>query len=141
MARRKVTKARKALLIELESMIGNECYNANIQNWGPVGVFEGEGREFRYPITFRDEEGRKVKKRSIDGDMSGDTVLGSYYAFGANELHIMNGLNQVLDYLEREYQLKIGKRYFRCTLTRALSTDGLRIGNGIWSDQAAVALA
>ncbi|MER8608267.1 ATP-binding domain-containing protein, partial [Mesorhizobium sp. M1233] len=28
------------------------------------------------------------------------------------------------------------KRYFRCTLTRALSTDGLRIGNGIWSDQA-----
>ncbi|MER9133960.1 hypothetical protein, partial [Mesorhizobium sp. M0768] len=34
-----------------------------------------------------------------------------------------------------------GKRYFRCTLTRALSTDGLRIGNGIWSDQTAVALA
>ncbi|MER8370922.1 LacI family DNA-binding transcriptional regulator, partial [Mesorhizobium sp. M1378] len=35
---------------------------------------------------------------------------------------------------ERRSGIK-GKRYFRCTLTRALSTDGLRIGNGIWSDQ------
>ncbi|MER8872554.1 hypothetical protein NKI04_21985, partial [Mesorhizobium sp. M0814] len=42
---------------------------------------------------------------------------------------------------EKEAALQYGKRYFRCTLTRALSTDGLRIGNGIWSDQAAVALA
>ncbi len=107
MARRKVNNARKALLIELESMIGSECYNASIQNWGPGGVFEGEGREFRYPITFRDDEGRKIKKRYVDGDMNADTVLGGYYAFGANELHIMNGLNRVLDYLEREYQLKI----------------------------------
>ncbi|MER8691114.1 ABC transporter permease subunit [Mesorhizobium sp. M1136] len=35
----------------------------------------------------------------------------------------------------------ICKRDFPCTLTPALSTDGLRIGNGIWSDQTAVALA
>lgn len=34
-----------------------------------------------------------------------------------------------------------GKRYFPRTLTPALSTGGLRIGNGIWSDQAAVASA
>lgn len=107
MARRKLTDARKALLIKLESMIGNECYNANIQNWGPGGVFEGEGREFRYSITFRDEEGKKIKKRYVDGNMSGDVVIGGYYAFGANELHIMAGLNRALDYLESEYQLKI----------------------------------
>jgi hypothetical protein len=107
MARKKVTKARKALLIELESIIGNQCYNANIQNWGPGGMFEGEGREFRYPITFRDGERQKIKKRYVDPDMKVDTVLGGYYAFGANELHIMNGLNRVLDYLERKYQLEI----------------------------------
>ncbi|MER8656165.1 MULTISPECIES: hypothetical protein [unclassified Mesorhizobium] len=51
------------------------------------------------------------------------------------------------DSLIRHYSLapadlpEIRKRYFPRTLTPALSTDGLRIGNGIWSDQAAVALA
>ncbi|MBZ9755261.1 hypothetical protein LB524_08180 [Mesorhizobium sp. ESP6-5] len=72
MARKKLTKARKTLLIKFESIIGNECYNANIQNWGPGGVFQGEGREFRYPITFRDEEGTKIKKRYVDENMKAD---------------------------------------------------------------------
>lgn len=95
MAARKLTKARKALLIELESIIGNECYNANIQNWGPGGVFEGEGREFRYPITFRDEEGQKLKRRRVEPSLSNATLLGGYYAFGANELHIMHAFPKV----------------------------------------------
>ena len=62
----KLSEKRKRLLLELENLIGNECYNANIQNWGPHGVFEGEGREFRYPITFIDSEGKKDKRRSTD---------------------------------------------------------------------------
>jgi hypothetical protein len=102
-----MTKSRKALLIKLEQIIGNECYNASIQNWGPGGVFEGEGREFRYPITFRDEQGGKIKKRNVEEGLSADTILGGYYSFGANELHVMRGLDRVLDYLEREHQLKI----------------------------------
>jgi hypothetical protein len=106
-ARKKLTKARKSLLVELESIIGNECYNANIQNWGPGGVFEGEGREFRYPITFRDSEGRKLKRRRVDVKSDGEDILDGYYAFGANELHIMKGLDRVLDYLVREHGLKI----------------------------------
>jgi len=38
-----MNKRRKQLMIELERIIGNEVYNAKIQNWGPGGVFEGEG--------------------------------------------------------------------------------------------------
>ena len=37
-----MNEKRKRLLIELEDIVGNEFYNANIQNWGPGGVFEGE---------------------------------------------------------------------------------------------------
>ena len=107
MARRKLTKARKSLLVELEAIIGNQCYNSNIQNWGPGGVFEGEGREFRYPLTFRDDDGNKIKRRYVNLKNDGDGVLDGYYAFGANELHIMVGLNRVLDYLEREHGLKL----------------------------------
>lgn len=29
------------LLIKMEQIIGNECYNGNIQNYGPGGVWEG----------------------------------------------------------------------------------------------------
>lgn len=105
MAARKLTKARKALLIELESIIGNECYNANIQNWGPGGVFEGEGREFRYPITFRDDEGPKIKRRRVEPSLSNATLLRGYYAFGANELHIMRALERALEHLERKCNL------------------------------------
>ncbi|MGD9924473.1 MAG: hypothetical protein AB7V13_23965 [Pseudorhodoplanes sp.] len=106
MTKRKLTEKRKKLLIELEAIIGNQCYNANIQNWGPGGVFEGEGREFRYPITFRDSGGAKVKARYVDDASDADKIINGYYAFGANELHIMEGLELVLSRLEQKYNIK-----------------------------------
>jgi len=33
-------------------IIGSECYIANIQNYSAWGVWEGEGRSFRYPVTY-----------------------------------------------------------------------------------------
>ena len=50
----RISKKRLAVLRKLESIVANSCYNANIQNWGPNGAFYGEGRSFRYPITFTD---------------------------------------------------------------------------------------
>ena len=47
-----ISKERLALLRKLESIVGESCYNASIQNWGPNAEFLGEGRSFRYPITF-----------------------------------------------------------------------------------------
>jgi len=38
--RMRISEDRKRLLLVLEDIIGNECYNAKIQNWGPHGVFE-----------------------------------------------------------------------------------------------------
>lgn len=40
------------LLTRMEAIIGSECYNSNIQNYGAWGVWEGEGRSFRYPVTY-----------------------------------------------------------------------------------------
>jgi hypothetical protein len=58
-----MNEKRKRLLIALEKIVGNEFYNANIQKYGPGGVFEGEGREYRYPISFIDREDRITSRR------------------------------------------------------------------------------
>ena len=103
----KVSAKRMHLPLELESLVGNECYNANIQNWGPHGIFEGEGREFRYPITFINSEGKKVKRRNTDANIPAEMAITGYYAFGANQLQIIRALDKVVQYLERKHNLKI----------------------------------
>jgi len=100
---------RKELLLRLERLIGNECYNGSIQNWGAHGIFEGEGREFRYPITFLDENGMKEKSKYPDKSISSSKLITGYYAFGANQLQIMRGLEKVLSLLESEFDLQIKK--------------------------------
>jgi hypothetical protein len=104
-------KARMRLLLELESIVGRECYNGNIQNWGAHGTFLGEGREFRYPVTFLDSQGRKDKRWHTDSSMAPEIAITGYYAFGANQLSIIRALDKVLAYLEREHGLELeGKR-------------------------------
>lgn len=106
-----------ALLHDLEFEIGNECYNRNIQNYGPGGEWEGEGREFRYPIRFINKSGEieKYKGRfpytqSSDGELA-YCILGeeryssAHYAFGANQLHILRGIRKILENLENRFHL------------------------------------
>lgn len=107
MARKTVSQKRAKLLAHLENIVGNQCFNGNIQNWGPNGIFEGEGREFRYPVTFVDKNGNKIKRRTSGSDLSPEILINGYYAFGANELHIAKALDEVLKYLEREHGLKL----------------------------------
>ncbi len=102
-----IPKKRAELLMKLEELIGSECYNANIQNWGPHGVFEGEGRDFRYPITYVNEKGDKVKRKWTDTTMPASVAMTGHYAFGANQLHVMRGLEKVLSYLEKQHGLQI----------------------------------
>jgi len=101
---------RQRLILELEDIIGEECYNGNIQNWGPNGTFLGEGRSFRYPITFIDEDGKKIKRRSVDLNMTNNVARTGHYAFGANRLNIIRGLDYVLNYLEEEYGLDLVRK-------------------------------
>src|SRR3546814_1322347 len=54
------------ILVRMESIIGSECYNANIQNYSAWGVWEGEGRSFRYPVTYIREGKEEKRKARVD---------------------------------------------------------------------------
>ena len=96
-------RLKKKILAEMETIIGNSCYNGNIQNWGPGGEWYGEGREFRYPITFLDNGTEKDKCRDTNPSMGIKRMRTGYYAFGANRLNIIHALERVLSKLESEY--------------------------------------
>jgi len=107
----KYVEARKSLLAELERIVGNQTYNAKIQNWGPSGSFLGEGREYRYPVTLMDAQGQKRKiYGKIDSKVSMQEIQQAYYGFGANNLHIGLALQRVLTYLEENYDLDIARK-------------------------------
>jgi len=55
-----------------------------------------------------DEKGEK-QKRSYPpaADVSPEMLSTGYYAFGANRLHIVRALDEVLEYLEVNHSLKV----------------------------------
>lgn len=93
----------------MESILGNQCYNGNIQNYGPGGVREAEGRSFRYPVMLRASDGTKTKVREtyIPPKATDDMVRGGYYAFGANQLDVMAGMEKILQFLEKHHGLVV----------------------------------
>lgn len=94
------------LLTRMEDIIASECYNGNIQNYGPGGLWEGEGRSFRYPTTFLCGD-EKVKRRGRSDDLKPEELLTGAYKFGANELSIFRALVKIVDMLESDYNLKV----------------------------------
>jgi hypothetical protein len=101
-----LSRKRKKLLTKLERIVGGNCFNGNIQNYY-MWEWENEGRWFRYPITFVDKNGKKRKERYPEDSMASAKMQTGYYAFGANQLHIMRGLVEVIDYLEAHHDLKV----------------------------------
>lgn len=98
----------KNILIDIENIIGSECYNGNIQNYGSWGELESEGRSFRYPVKFYDGE-NEYKRKTVPQDIPSEQLISGYYPFGANELNIYRALHKVLKYLEAEHGLKLPK--------------------------------
>ncbi|WP_294447360.1 hypothetical protein [uncultured Mailhella sp.] len=96
----------KNILIDMEKIIGNSCYNANIQNYIRWGELESEGREFRYPVTFY-INGEQEKRWSVSEKINAEDLLTGYYAFGANRLSVYNALYKILKYLEKNYGLSL----------------------------------
>ena len=94
------------LLIRMEKVIGEECYNGNIQNYSSWGEWEGEGRSFRYPVTFI-REGAEEKRRSHTDDLEHEELVTGYYKFGANELSIYRALVRIVDMLRADYGLEL----------------------------------
>lgn len=94
------------LLVRMEAIIGSECYNANIQNYSAWGVWEGEGRSFRYPVTYI-RNGQEEKRKARVDDLEPEALITGHYKFGANELSIHRALVRIVDMLEADYGLKI----------------------------------
>ncbi len=65
----------------------------------------GEGRDFRYPVRVNGLSTRT----SIKPDVTDHDLQAAYYAFGANQLHIIRALDEVLDFIENEYGVDIPK--------------------------------
>ena len=105
-----LTRSRRELLVKLESILGGECYNANIQNYGPGGSREADGRSFRYPLMVRLDDGtkQKIKSSSVPDTIPDKALRSGYYAFGANQLDVMSALETMLKYLEKNHDLKLG---------------------------------
>ncbi len=94
------------LLTRMEAIIGDECYDDNIQNYSSWGVWEGEGRSFRYPVTIL-RNGEAEKRRSRFDDLQAEELVTGHYRFGANELSIYRALVKIIDMLETDYGLKV----------------------------------
>lgn len=94
------------LLVRMEGIIGQECYNGNIQNYSSWGEWEGEGRSFRYPVTFI-RNGTEEKRRASASDLAHEELVTGYYKFGANELSIYRALMRIIDMLEADYELEM----------------------------------
>ncbi|APX91970.1 hypothetical protein BWR19_02850 [Halomonas sp. 1513] len=103
---RKAVDPIKKLLVEMEEIIGSECYNGNIQNYSSWGELESEGRDFRYPVKFYTGNDEK-KMRKVPVDMSSEELITGYYAFGANELNIYRALYKVVQHLRKNYGLDV----------------------------------
>lgn len=105
----KLQRARRNVLIKLESILGAECYNANIQNYGLGGSREADGRSFRYPLTVRlsADEKQKIRTGSVPDTITDEALRSGYYAFGANQLDVMTALERMLTYLEKHHSLTI----------------------------------
>lgn len=101
-------KLRMELLAKLEDLVGQNFYNGSIQNWGPNGRYEGEGRGFRYPLTMQGDDGVKFKRKHPDAsDLAPEIIATGHYVMGANKLHIIRALDDVLKFLEDNNSLKL----------------------------------
>jgi hypothetical protein len=96
----------REILVRMEAIIGSECYNANIQNYSAWGVWEGEGRAFRYPVTYI-RNGQEEKRKARVDDLDPETLITGHYKFGANELSIHRALVRIVDMLKADYGLRI----------------------------------
>ena len=101
----KLTKATTELICELEYIIGSQCYNPNSVN----GYTMEEGRKFRYPVSYENEEGKDTKTRHKISDIDSSKINTIRYKFGSNNLNIGIAIKKVLETLENEYGLDINE--------------------------------
>ena len=99
----KLTKATIDLICDLERIIGDECYNPNSYD----GWTLEEGRAYRYPVCYKDMDDEEIKTKYKIVDMDKDHIYTIRYQFGSNYLFIGNAIVNVLECLEKKFDLNI----------------------------------
>ncbi len=109
----KLTKEMCKVIADMEYLIGSECYNPNsYDGWNDI-----EGCDYRYPINVPSSSGNYIKIRNNinssplinSDDITKSAVSFMKYKFGTNELFIGKGLQNVLNYLEKRYNLNFNE--------------------------------
>lgn len=102
----KLTKKTAKLIYDIESIIGNKCYNEN--------AAYGYGDYIRYPVwaytTQQDktqvwEKFRYNTQRGSYPNIKPSEAKSLVYRFGANELEIGKAIIEVLEFLEERYNI------------------------------------
>lgn len=99
-----VDKNVMQLIIDLEYIIGKECYNPNSYD----GYTGEQGREFRYPVWVDTSNTSEVNMQKFSRKISGITpekISSMKYKFGSNHLYIGSALKMILELLEDRYDI------------------------------------
>jgi hypothetical protein len=106
---RKLWRSQKNDASSFESSKRSSGARHLTQNYGPNGTFLGEGRDFRYPMSFTDETGEKIKPKPPYSNLPIDVQMTGRYVMGRTSciLHIMRALEKAVQYLEKNHGLKI----------------------------------
>lgn len=88
------------LIAKLEYLIADSCYNPNSYD----GYTGEEGCAFRYPVWVYQNEKFNKYYGNIK-DLTPEQISTIKYKFGSNHLFIGDGLMNVLDYLEKRYDI------------------------------------
>lgn len=93
------------LLIAIEDIIGNECFNMNkSEPWERYRMLSPPGPKYRYPLSIGPDSDLKV--REVTPDINNCDMMSGRYTFGANQLDIFRGIYKALIYLQDNGYLK-----------------------------------
>ena len=97
----KITKRTAKLVSDLESILGDNCYNGDSYN----GWTDEYGAHFRYPVTYLGTDGKYHKEKYLSWEIDYKNIDKMHYKFGSNELYVGAGLIRILNELEERFGL------------------------------------
>ena len=96
------------LIYELEYLIGDQCHIKTYKNY-----YTGEiGKEFRYPVSYLPYPGADTTKKTreyVQSYVGYEQVRTLHYQFGSNLLYIGTGLTEILEFLEKRYNINFNE--------------------------------
>jgi len=105
--KKEMSEATKQLLAKLEDIIGNSCYNTSAKNFAGRDELD-DGRWIRYPITVQyNGKPEQFRRKLPPSVLAKDDFLRARYVAGVNHFYVVQGLFEVLQYLEKHHGLKL----------------------------------